>query len=143
VRGYLIEVLDSSPPILGLSLRRDRRAPRLARRALEKALAGGSIGGPTLEDARLIASELINDAVLHSECSADDIIRVAARLDDGLLIISVDHPSVVPPLPEHGHEDEPEPRRLSRRVLERLAARWGVERTDVHRIWAAVPVGTA
>lgn len=126
-----------------MSLRRDRRAPRLARRALEEALERGSIGGPALDDARLIASELINNAVLQSERRADDIIRVAVRLEDGFLIISVDHPGFPSPCSELGPEDEPELRRLARRVLEKLAVRWGVERTDGHRIWAAVPVGTS
>jgi hypothetical protein len=123
-------VLPASPsPILGLSLRCDRRAPRLARRALEEALDTA----PVLEDARLVASELVNLAVMNFWCVADDIIRLAAELDEEFLIISVHVPGVA-------HEAEGE---LGMRVVQELAHRWGSETHDGHRVWAALPLGTA
>jgi hypothetical protein len=101
----------------------------LARRALEEALDEA----PVLEDARLVASELVNDAVLSSGCAADDIIRVIAQLDDGFLVISVHDPGVAPRIPGG----------FGLRVLQRLADRWGTEGLDGHRVWAALALGAA
>jgi anti-sigma regulatory factor (Ser/Thr protein kinase) len=140
VRGYHHSVGDSASPILGLSLRCDRRAPGLARRALEGALDTA----PVLDDARLVATELVNNAVLHSGCAADDIIRVMAQLDDGYLIISVQDPGVstarTPTLRRRG---DSEPGGLGLRIVQQIAHRWGAERPNGHRVWAALPVSTA
>ncbi|HEY5317130.1 MAG TPA: ATP-binding protein [Solirubrobacteraceae bacterium] len=92
-----------------------------------------------LDDARLVASELVNNAVLHSGCAPDDIIRVAAQLDDGFLIISVHNPGVAP-LTEERCQAEGNPERVGfgLRVVQHLAARWGIESPDEHRVWAAL-----
>jgi anti-sigma regulatory factor (Ser/Thr protein kinase) len=132
--GYHFSVPPASPsPVLGLSLRCDHRAPRLARQALGQALEQALEEAPVLEDARLIASELVNNAVLSSGCAADDIIRVAAQLEDGFLVISVHDPGVAPRLPGG----------FGLRVLQRLAARWGTESPAGHRVWAALALGAA
>ncbi|HWE14172.1 MAG TPA: ATP-binding protein [Solirubrobacteraceae bacterium] len=124
--------------ILGLSLRCDRRAPRLARRALEDALDAD----PVLDDARLVTSELVNNAVLHSGCEADDIMRVMVRLDAGYLVISVHVPGVSPTPGDAAHSAlDFETGRLGLRVVEHLADRWGTESPDDHRLWAALPLG--
>jgi serine/threonine-protein kinase RsbW len=141
-RGYQFRVaFDSTPPILRLALRCDGRAPALVRRALESAREVA----PVLEDARLVASELVNNAVLHSGCAADDIIRVIARLDGALLTISVDDPGVsdqIPLLrPRAG-----EPGGLGLWIVEELAHRWGAEYVwgaelpRTHRVWAELAV---
>ncbi|MDQ6776046.1 MAG: ATP-binding protein [Actinomycetota bacterium] len=133
-------VPDLPPTIVGLSLRCDRRAPRLARRALEDALEAA----PVLDDARLVASELVNNAVLHSGCEAADILRVMARLDDGFLVISVHVPDSQLPAGElRQHEEDLETDALGLRVVEHLADRWGSENPDGRRVWAALPIGTA
>jgi hypothetical protein len=129
----------SFPVLVGLSLRCDQRAPRLARRAIEGALETH----PVLDDARLVASELVNDAVLNSGCEADDIIRVLARLDAGFLVISV-HAPVSPsvPTPEPTAYDY-ETEGLSLHVVRHIADRWGAESPGDHGVWAALPFGTA
>jgi anti-sigma regulatory factor (Ser/Thr protein kinase) len=128
--GYHLRVPSaSSSSVLGLSLRCDHRAPRLARRALEEVLDES----PVLENARLLASELVNNAVLSSGCGADDIIRVVAHVDDGFLVVSVHDPGVAPRLPGG----------FGLRVLQRLADRWGTESPDGHRVWAALALGAA
>lgn len=130
---------ESTSSILGLSLRCDRRAPRLARRALERVLRTA----PILDDARLVATELVNNAVLHSGCAADDIIRVSARMDDGFLIISVHDPGLSTETPSLRHRDGSEPGGLGLRIVEKIAHRWGAERPDGHHVWAALRFGTA
>jgi hypothetical protein len=95
-----------------------------------------------LEDARLLASELVNDAVRHS--TPDDIIRVAAHLDDGFLVISVHRPVTAPAGQETRHPaEDPDARGLGMRVVERVAACWGTENQDGHRVWAALALDAA
>jgi anti-sigma regulatory factor (Ser/Thr protein kinase) len=131
---------SSSGPLLGLSLRCDRRASRLARRALEEKLTHA----PVLDDARLVVSELINNAVLHSGCAEDDIIRVTAQLEDGYLIISVHEPGVANEARDlRPAEDRSQPGGFGLRIVQRLAHRWGSERPDGHRVWAALPAGAS
>jgi anti-sigma regulatory factor (Ser/Thr protein kinase) len=140
LRGYQFRVkFESTSPILGLSLRCDRRAPGLVRRALERALKAA----PMLDDARLVATELVNNAVLHSGCGADDIIRVTARVDDGFLIISVHDPGVSIESPRLRHRGGSEPGGFGLRIVQQLAHRWGTERPDGHHVWAALRVSTA
>jgi anti-sigma regulatory factor (Ser/Thr protein kinase) len=130
----------SLPVLVGLSLRCDYRAPRLARHALEEALEADQL----LDDARLVTSELVNSAVLHSGCDADDIIRVMASLDGGYLVISVHVPSVTRPVADPGHPGRDlETNRLGLHVVQHIADRWGAENPDGHRVWAALPMGTA
>jgi hypothetical protein len=133
-------VLPESPaPLLGLSLRCDRRAPRLARQALSHALDST----PVLDDARLIASELVSHAVLYSGCAADAIMRVMARLDDGFLIISVHVPGAFTGSESRRHQEDTEVGGFALRVVTHVAERWGAERPDAHHVWAALPVGVA
>jgi anti-sigma regulatory factor (Ser/Thr protein kinase) len=138
IRGYQFGVVsESASTILGVSLRCDRRAPRLARRALESALATTRV----LEDARLVISELVNNAVLHSGCATDDIIRVTAQRDGSFLIISVHDPGIGAEFPHLRDPKVPEPGGYGLRIVKEIAARWGVENPDGHRVWAALALG--
>lgn len=130
---------DSTSPILGLSLRCDRRAPRLARRALERALRAT----PILDDARLVANELVTNAVLHSGCAADDIISVNARVDGDFLVISVREPGVSDETPRLCYRDASHPGGLGLRIVAEIAHRWGVEHPNGQHVWAALRISTA
>ncbi|HWC84939.1 MAG TPA: ATP-binding protein [Solirubrobacteraceae bacterium] len=126
-----------TPPLIGMALRCDHRAPRLARRAVENALDSE----PWLDDARLITTELVNNVVLHSGCAPDDIIRVIVRLEDGFLMISVHDPGVAPELPRTWRRQEPGA--LGWQIVEQLADRWGSEHPGDHCVWAALSLGEA
>jgi anti-sigma regulatory factor (Ser/Thr protein kinase) len=89
-----------------------------------------------LDDARLVASELVNNTVLYSGCAPDDIMRVMAALDDGFLVISVDVPVTAVPEVRQPAEDV-EPGGLGLRVVQHLAHRWGAQHP---RVWAALAV---
>lgn len=86
-----------------------------------------------------MASELVNNAVLHSGCKADDIMRVMVARDDGFLIISVHVPTPAPAQPA----DELENSTLGLRVVQHLADRWGTEHPHGRGVWAALPVDAA
>jgi anti-sigma regulatory factor (Ser/Thr protein kinase) len=137
VPGYQFGVPpEPVSPIVGVSLRCDRRAPRLARRAVESALEAA----PVLDDARLVTTELVNNAMLHSGCAADDIIRVMVQLERGFLIISVHDPGPWHEAPRRDRRDPSEPGGFALRIVDKLADRWGAEDPGGHRVWAALPL---
>lgn len=91
--------------------------------------------GWTVGDAMLVASELVTNAVRHSLCTENDILRVRITRD-GRLRISVLDPG------GSGDSAEIAERPIERgglglKVVEQLAASWGTERRiDGYRVWA-------
>ena len=92
--------------------------------------------GWILGDVMLVASELVNNAVVHSGCGPQDHLQVRATRRAGRLTVSVRDPGF------SGGSAGPGPRadrqiggwRLQ--IVEVLSDRWGVERDDGHRVWA-------
>jgi anti-sigma regulatory factor (Ser/Thr protein kinase) len=120
--------------VLRITVRCDRYAPQVVRQALHEL--------PGLEcardDALLVASELVTNAVRHSRCSERELLTVEAFCDEDRLSISVIDPGasggraeVVTRAPENGG--------LGLRVVQELAERWGAERgRDGYTVWAEV-----
>jgi hypothetical protein len=93
-----------------------------------------------LDDAKLVTTELVNNAMLHSGCGADDIIQVMVRLEGGFLIISAHDPGARSEAPRRDRHDQSEPGAFALRIVDELADRWGAEDPDGHRVWAALPL---
>jgi anti-sigma regulatory factor (Ser/Thr protein kinase) len=123
--------LEPGSPIIRMAVRCDRRAPARIRRALEEARAVI----PVLDDACLVATELVNNAVLHSGCDADDIICVSAGLEGDYLVISVHDPGASEGLPPVDREDDRRARDLGLRIVQSTAHR-GARGGGAHRVWA-------
>ena len=89
------------------------------------------------EDALLVASELVTNAVLHSGCTPDQSIEVRAMIEADRLVISVHDPGVRGEGPRlrigEGHRGG-----FGLRLVELVARRWGWEREGGHRVWAEV-----
>jgi len=87
-----------------------------------------------LEDARLLVSELVTNAIRHAGLGADDLIRlVVATGDHGLRIEVCDPGTGFEP-----HEPEPDPAQPSGwglYLVRELSDRWGVERDHETRVW--------
>lgn len=90
------------------------------------------------QDALLVASELVTNAVRHSDCTADDWLTVCAACEQRRLRISVLDPGgsarpaelVRRPLEEGG---------LGLRVVDEVAECWGAERSrNGYEVWAEV-----
>lgn len=124
---------------LNLNLPCDHQAPA----AVRQAMGSLSAVGPTLGDAMLVASELVSNAVRHSDCTAHDVIDVAVCRFDHHLLITVQDPGAsgrearIPPLPECAAAG------LGLRIVEELTSRWGSERDGGHVVWAEVPLPPA
>ena len=97
----------------------------LARRAVEALPLGRARTG----EVKLIVSELVTNSIEHGELGAHDRIELHARVDRrGALHMDVRDPG---PGPEPGARQG-----MGWRILERMADRWGIDRSDgLARVW--------
>jgi anti-sigma regulatory factor (Ser/Thr protein kinase) len=96
--------------------------------------------GWILGDVMLVASELVNNAIVHSGGTPHHDLRVCASRRAERLIISVRDPglsgSPAAPAPAtDGHVGG-----WGLRIVETLCERWGEERGDGYRVWAEIKV---
>ena len=106
--------------------------------AAEARMAVGALEGRAtrgvLDDARLLLSELVTNAVRHSGLGAGDTIGLEVSATSGLLRAEVT---------DGGRGFEPAPRTAPRleaggwglHLVDRLADRWGVDRGATVRVW--------
>jgi len=103
-------------------------APAQARRLLER--LDGQIPRTRLEDARLLVSEVVANAVEHVD--AEGQIHVSVQLEDGRLRVDVDDPG-------RGfsprRRDPESSRGWGLFFVERLADRWGVAGEPHGHVW--------
>jgi anti-sigma regulatory factor (Ser/Thr protein kinase) len=117
-------------------LRAGPAAPATARAALTRWLSG-HVPVQVLEDARLLASELITNSLRHPEISDADLLRLAVQLKEGALRVEVRDPGttgVVAPR-------EPDRERgggFGLQLVDMIATRWGVNRTGGTHVWFEV-----
>lgn len=123
---------DDSSDLIRLPVPCSAEAPLLVREALDQAPRIDSIR----EDARLIASELVTNAVLHSGCEAGHVIEVVAELQPDRLVISVDDPCIRGKNAEIREGADPTHGGFGLRLVQQIAKRWGWERPNGHRVWA-------
>lgn len=84
-------------------------------------------------DASLCVSELVTNAVLHSNIGPDDELRLDVSIeDDGRLRVTVTDTGkgFDPPIPDAGDESG-----WGLFIVDRLSHRWGVERRDGTCVW--------
>ncbi len=132
---------DSSQ-LVRLEVPCDSDAPCTVRDALTEAFAHTEL--PTAprraaelrEDARLIASELVTNAVRYSGCSPQESIRFRASIDGDVLRISVCDPGRTGEAVRLRDERDAPPGGFGLRIVERLSKRWGAERPGGQRVWA-------
>jgi anti-sigma regulatory factor (Ser/Thr protein kinase) len=114
------------------ALKPELDAPAQARRSVASALDAWGLD-PISDDAILLTSELVTNAVIHA---GTPIVLVVQHIQRGVRIeVNDDAPS----LPERRYADGGPPRRDGRGVwlLDQLADRWGVQRrpTDSKVVW--------
>lgn len=116
---------------LTLAVSCDKDAPAAARELVRE--LGGT--GSEFDDAVLIASELVSNAVLHSGGRAVDQLTIAVALRHRRVLITVVDPG------RSGTRARVRSRGdgfsgFGLRLVDELADRWGSERTARHRVWA-------
>jgi serine/threonine-protein kinase RsbW len=124
--------------LLRISARCDRWAPGTVRKAIATLPQAGQSW--VMGDAMLVASELVSNAVRHSNCNEDDMLIVTVRQASDRLEVSVCDPgaSGAEAVPS---EAGPAGGGLGLKVVEALSACWGSERRPKgYRTWARLPV---
>jgi anti-sigma regulatory factor (Ser/Thr protein kinase) len=122
---------------INLALPCDAVAPRLARDALRRALGLGRVGsGRVADDAALVVSELVTNAVRRSGCRPDQTILFEALVTRGCVRIAVRDAGASAGRRRVRPEQEADESGLGLRLVERLARRWGSDRRDGCVVWA-------
>jgi anti-sigma regulatory factor (Ser/Thr protein kinase) len=125
-----------STEVLRLELRCDLAAPGAVRASLRQVEAIAEVR----EDATLVASELVSNAVLHSGCEADEQIQVSAVLNRDRLTISVRDPGVSDNEPALRPDGDSASGGMGLRIVQHIARRWGTEVNGGRRVWAELAV---
>jgi anti-sigma regulatory factor (Ser/Thr protein kinase) len=126
------EDMTSSDDLLTLDLPCNPHAPVIVR----DALAEVHDGGWSLDDGRLVASELVGNAVRHSGCAERHRLRIEVRRLAKRLLISVHDPGVSGQAARPAGDDRSGPGGWGLQIIEQLAEAWGAERPDGYRVWA-------
>lgn len=117
--------------LLRLRLSCDPSAPAHAREALARL----PVIEPVRDDALLVASELVTNAVLHSGCNSREDLEVVADASPDSLIIAVTDVGRSETVPRPRPSAE-RPGGLGLRVVAALARSWGTDRRSGRRVWA-------
>jgi anti-sigma regulatory factor (Ser/Thr protein kinase) len=91
----------------------------------------------TIEDTKLVLSELLGNAIRHCDRAEPDELDVVWTVHCDDVVVSVEDPSETLPVLRHAAPDAPNGRGLA--IIETLAEAWGVERTKRgKRVWARI-----
>lgn len=121
--------------LLSLELPCDDHAPVTVR----EALAEIHDGGWSLDDGRLVASELVGNAVRHSGSEPRHRLRIDVSRRAGRLLISVHDPGFSGDMVRLGRGDPAQPGGWGLRIVAQLCEAWGAERPGGYRVWAELP----
>ena len=112
----------------GMALPIDARSPATARKLLLSALDGRE--DPAVDDAVLMTSELVTNAVRHTRT----VLLVVVTIENYTLHVDVTDDDPTLPAPLHRGHDATNGRGL--RIVDALATRWGVTpTTDGKTVW--------
>jgi anti-sigma regulatory factor (Ser/Thr protein kinase) len=118
--------------LLSLTMSSDATAPRRARVALRDLEDLDGIR----DDADLVVSELVSNAVLHSGATDEDVITVDVSREDDVVRLAVHDPGRSQSTPTVQSPDPSRAGGLGLLVVSRLVRRWSAERPDGVLVWA-------
>ena len=128
-------------PALRISLEGNSSAPSLARAAITGFSEGSAIESARLATLKLLVSEIVTNAVIHSGAATGEIVLSARLLDNGDVRVEVT---------DGGEGFTPVPRDLARPdggyglyLVEKEARSWGVDHSGGTRVWFELAVHQA
>jgi anti-sigma regulatory factor (Ser/Thr protein kinase) len=101
----------------------DPWAPAMGRRVLDS--LSDTLAPSTLDDARLLLTELLTNAIRHAHLSDDDRISVAVLREPSGVLVEVSDPGDGPPPPDARRPGSGSGWGFT--LLDRLADEWGIE----------------
>jgi anti-sigma regulatory factor (Ser/Thr protein kinase) len=124
-------------PTLELKLERDLQAPAIARAATSGHCEDFELSGSICHTLILLVSEVVANAVLHSNGPANAPVLLSIRLENDVVHVTVT---------DAGTGFVPQPRKPESTqggyglyLLEKAASRWGVDRIGGTRVWFELP----
>jgi len=125
-------------PILRIGLPRTPEAPSVARAAVAGFFERRAIQPETLSTLRLLVSELVSNAVLHSDAPSSSDIQLHVRvLDETAVRVEViDQGAGFTPQPQSG---VPYGGGYGLYLVQKQATHWGVDKNDGTRVWFELP----
>jgi anti-sigma regulatory factor (Ser/Thr protein kinase) len=119
-------------------VRHEPASASAVRHELAEDLVRHGLDGDTIDDAALVASELIGNAVRHAGVDESAELDVSWTISSDAVVISVQDPSQVLPVRRNVSADAPSGRGLS--IVDALSSAWGAEPTrSGKRVWARIP----
>jgi anti-sigma regulatory factor (Ser/Thr protein kinase) len=96
----------------------------------------GLVAHAILDDAELLVSEVVANSVVHGELGAGDTVLVSIYLAADTLRLEIDNPGTVGVV-ERAPRPTDQPRRggFGLELVDILATRWGVNRSDSTNVW--------
>jgi anti-sigma regulatory factor (Ser/Thr protein kinase) len=98
--------------------------------------------GWVLGDVMLVASELVNNAVVHSGCTSHHDLQVRASRRASRLTLSVRDPGLSGSPARLTQPSERQKGGWGLRLIEQLCESWGEERDDGYCVWADINLPT-
>lgn len=109
------------------------------RHELATALTQRGVPPESVDEAALVTSELLGNAIRHTPGGGSGMLDVSWEFDETGVTIAVADASSVYPHPRAARSDEPGGRGLT--IIEALTDTWGVQPVDGgKRVWAHLPM---
>jgi anti-sigma regulatory factor (Ser/Thr protein kinase) len=122
-----------------LMVRHEAASAAIVRRQLARDLASYDLPADAIDDAVLVASELVGNAVRHTTAAASDTLDISWDVDSSGVRVCVGDPSDQQPELRIVGDDEPSGRGL--KIVDAMSDDWGVERGARGKtVWAHVPL---
>jgi anti-sigma regulatory factor (Ser/Thr protein kinase) len=122
-----------------LAVQHSAASAALVRHSIADDLAARAVAPDSIEDVVLVASELVGNAVLHTDQGPGKL-SVAWDVEPGAVVVRVADPSDELPRRRTSHADATSGRGLA--IVAAIASDWGVLRGGRGKqVWARVPVG--
>jgi anti-sigma regulatory factor (Ser/Thr protein kinase) len=125
--------------LVGLALQSHVTAPGRAREALRDIPELDAIR----DDASLVVSELVTNAVKHSGATDGDRIILSVVVDGDRVMIQVHDPARTDLMPQLGDLPSQAGGGLGLRLVSQIAHRWDTECRDGRTVWAELALGDA
>jgi two-component sensor histidine kinase len=109
-------------------------APAEARGAITEWL-GNRVGAATLDDVRLVITELVTNSVRHAGLATDDVVRVRVSEAGEVLHLEVEDDGRAGAV-ERRPTDRGQIGGFGLNIVETVSARWGVSLAHGTRVWA-------